>query len=105
MEASGQLHKRRYPLDRRLGGRQGQSSSGGEKKKIPSLQLPGMEPQPSSLVTVVTKIILASVNHIKFVTLENSFETQNTQKLRVPCYTTLELLLVFTTFIPFTCEI
>jgi hypothetical protein len=46
MEVSGQLHARRkspwYPLDRRLGGVQSRSGSGGEEKN--SQHLPGLEP-------------------------------------------------------------
>jgi hypothetical protein len=57
MKVSGQHHdpaaylrwkNRRYSLDRRLGGPKSQSGRGGEKKKILSLSLPGIEPRPSS---------------------------------------------------------
>jgi hypothetical protein len=55
MEASGQLHAPvvlpsekipRYPLDRRLGGRQSRSERCGEKKNL--LPLPGIGPRPFS---------------------------------------------------------
>jgi hypothetical protein len=58
MEVSGHLHdptalprdkRPRYPFERRLGGPQGLSGRGGEKKKIPSLHLLGIESRPSSL--------------------------------------------------------
>jgi hypothetical protein len=37
-----------YPLDRRLDGPQSQSGCGGKEENIPSLSLPGIEPQSSS---------------------------------------------------------
>jgi hypothetical protein len=58
MEVGGQLHtpaaspsgtKPQYRLERKLGGLQSQIGYGSEKKKIPSLPLPAIEPKLSIL--------------------------------------------------------
>jgi hypothetical protein len=103
MEVSGQLHAPAalpqekspcYPLDRRMGGPQSRSGSGGEEKNsqpLSGIETPIIQPAAQSYTTELTWCLnVAAVVHISLVTMSRTDLCQNCQ-----CFQKQNYLLIY----------